>query len=173
MSKYSADQLVETYINLRNMLSERSEKFEKGGASPEEQQLVAALKAIATVDGIGTQIQVMCDEAARLIERLLTPQATFKKSMLAIEALADQMIKETGQTALKTEHGIAFHAQSLSVRCADRDAFFDYVFEHNARHMLTAGASKEAIKEFMDANGGLAPPGIITESFTKVQFRAS
>jgi hypothetical protein len=42
----------------------------------------------------------------------------------------------------------------------DRDAFFTWIKENDMFSMLTASASKDAVKEFMKEHGGELPPGL-------------
>ena len=93
------------------------------------------------------------------------------QAMTALEGGAAELLRETGQTALKTEHGTAYTSTVLSVKCTDRSVFLSYVFEHRAEHFLTSHVQKEAVKEYMDENKGRAPPGVDVTTIQRVNFR--
>lgn len=93
-------------------------------------------------------------------------------AMTALSAAADALMKQTGQVALKTEFGTAFPSTTMSVTVDDSVAFFNWVFQFNARHFLTSHVSKDAVANYMDGEGeGHPPPGVKTEKVTNINFR--
>ncbi len=98
--------------------------------------------------------------------------AQYKDAMQALAGAADQLMKETQQKALSTESGTAYYSHTLSVICADAQAFLDFVFQHNARQFLTAHVAKEAVQAYMDGPGqGHPPPGVKVQPVVSVNFR--
>ncbi len=114
----------------------------------------------------------------------------YKDAMIALEGMANQMLIDTGQKALSTEHGTAFYKDAVSVTCEDHDAFLRFVREVGAWNMLTKHVSKEAVEAWieerqkqLDAIGerdqlgeplkAVPPPGVKVDYFKKVQFRKS
>jgi hypothetical protein len=96
----------------------------------------------------------------------------YQEAMKTLAGAADLLMKQTGQTALKTEHGTAFYKHGMSVTCEDPVVFLDFVFQYGARQFLTSHVAKEAVEQYMDGPGqGHPPPGVKTTKFVEVQFR--
>ncbi len=64
-----------------------------------------------------------------------------------------------------------FFVTKDSVKLDDPDAFFDYVFTNDARHLLNNAANKSAVKEYIEANNGEKPPGVEYTSFRDLNWR--
>ncbi len=99
----------------------------------------------------------------------------YRKARAALEGAAALMIAASGPTTkhISCEAGTVFKTETLSVKCADVQAFHNFVFERNARQFLTAHVAKESVKEWMESNGGHPPPGVDVTFIHKVQFRRS
>jgi hypothetical protein len=96
----------------------------------------------------------------------------YKDAMDTLERAADLLMQQTGQTALKTEHGTSFYSRTWSVTCSDQPAFLDWVFQYGARQFLTAHVAKEAVIEYMEGPGeGHPPPGVKVQQLVNVNFR--
>lgn len=65
--------------------------------------------------------------------------------------------------------GVAFKKTRSYCSVADWDIFFKYVQDHQAWHMLTHAASKDAVSEFKEANNDL-PPGLNWTETIAVNF---
>ena len=83
------------------------------------------------------------------------------------------VLDEQGLTQIKGQDGTAFTKISMSVKTSDREALFEYVREHDAFDMLTAAVSKDAVREYIDANGGNPPPGVDIAMVRVVQIRSA
>jgi hypothetical protein len=67
--------------------------------------------------------------------------------------------------------GTFFLKTSQSVKVADRQQFFDYVFEHRAVNMLTAHVAKDAVEEYQEKHNDALPPGITVDRIVQLQVR--
>ena len=95
----------------------------------------------------------------------------YKDGLRTLEGAAALLARQTGQSALKAVSGTAFPVTQTRVKCTDRDAFLDFVFNANAREFLTAHIAKEAVKQFMETNEGQVPPGVGVDTEIKWEFR--
>lgn len=96
----------------------------------------------------------------------------YREGLEALESAADKLLRATGQSALQCKGiGTAFYTTWTSITCSDRVAFHDFVISTNARQLLTAHVSKEAVLQYMEEHEGTLPPGIARETGIKVQFR--
>jgi hypothetical protein len=80
-------------------------------------------------------------------------------------------MEQTEQKALSTFAGTAFKVSKTSVTCEDREAWLDFVWEHNAWNGLTRHISSDFVEEWMEAHEGKPPPGVKVSKFVDVQFR--
>jgi len=100
----------------------------------------------------------------------------YQDAMVLIQNTMQQRMNDAGETSVKTAAGTAYKSSTLSVKVADRQTFYDYIFADPAtsRQMaevfFTANIAKDAVKEFLDQHH-FNPPGVSTETITKVLFR--
>ena len=97
--------------------------------------------------------------------------APIHNAMEVLSAAAGEMMRTTKQTKLSTEAGTAYEVPSLRVTCQDVTTFHEWVFKYEQRQFLTAHVAKEAVQLYMDAHEGAIPPGLKTETYTKINFR--
>lgn len=82
-----------------------------------------------------------------------------------------QRLQADGLTNLKSAAGTAFVQTSTSVTCRDWAATLAWIKEHNAWEFLEGRVSKSVVQEFMEGNGGAAPPGVNVTSEVEVRVR--
>lgn len=110
-------------------------------------------------------------------------QAEFDEAMKpytsAMEMIQNEIharLNADGLDNIKTAAGTAYKSNTLSVKVADRQTFFDYVFQNpaTARQMaelfFTANIAKDPVKEFLEQHQA-PPPGVDVTTVTKVLFR--
>lgn len=125
-----------------------------------------------TADQIVTKYIEIRDFAKEIRAKHALELKPYNDAMETLEGLAGEMMRETGQKALSTEHGTAFFSRTLSVTCEDPTSFLDFVFKHQARQFLTAHVAKEAVQVYMDGPGeGHPPPGVKVVPVVNVNFR--
>jgi hypothetical protein len=97
----------------------------------------------------------------------------YRNGMDLIESLlADEINRLEGQS-IKTDQGTAYRSTITSYKVADRDMWFNWVFDNNMRDMLTANVAKEAVKEFADNHSGKTPPGLNVAQIYKINIRSA
>lgn len=82
-----------------------------------------------------------------------------------LEGFLQGMLIESGLTAYKSEHGTAFLKFVDSATVQNFEEVLEFVRETGRWEMLKGAVSKEAVKEYIEANGD-APPGV---KYTKAQ----
>lgn len=125
-----------------------------------------------TADQIVERYLAVRDYAKEIKAKHALELKPYNDAMDTLEAMAGDLMRETGQRALSTIHGTAFFSRTLSVTCEDTTAFFDFVFKHQAREYLTSHVAKEAVQVYMDGPGeGHPPPGVKVVPVVNVNFR--
>lgn len=108
-------------------------------------------------------------ETAKHIEAL----KPFVDGVSAIKAELLDRLNKQGVQNFKTEQGTAYKSTIMSVKVVDRGAFLEHVIAAAAWDMLPSTAVKDAVKEHLDANNGVPPPGVATDNFVKCNIRRS
>lgn len=101
-----------------------------------------------------------------------------KDEMELIKSKLHEMLLQLGskdKQSISTDYGTAYTSTIMTPKINDRDKYLDYVLEHwdsFGNEMLQLGApQKDAIKTYMDDNGGHLPPGVEVSSFVRVNIR--
>ena len=100
------------------------------------------------------------DSVTKITERHNQELLPYKNGMTLIEGLLAEEINKQESLSIKTEFGTAYRSTMTSFKVADREAWFDWVINNDHRDMLTAAVAKDAVKAFMEENGGTPPPGL-------------
>lgn len=98
----------------------------------------------------------------------------YKDGMATIENAFLARLNERGAENTKTDAGTAYKSTLLNVKVVDRDALLEFCTGHwqdIGSEMLQAGASKDAVKTYLDKSGGEPPPGVEIAYFTRVNIR--
>lgn len=100
--------------------------------------------------------------------------------MDACQTVVHQRLLERGTNSTAGDSGTAFFVSGLSVRCVDKDQYLSFCVEHFeqwGKHLLTAAASKEIVKLYIERTTnkeypeGYPPPGLEVSATKEVQFR--
>jgi hypothetical protein len=78
---------------------------------------------------------------------------------------------DDAKASLATPQGTMYRKKTLSLKVADREAWFAFIFESQREEFLTAAVSKEAVSEYMDKYKA-APPGVETAWIRKTIFNS-
>lgn len=102
--------------------------------------------------------------------------ATDAADKVAMGKIENDMLRRLNErgTDSSTVRGIGTAFKKTRTYCsvADWDIFFKYVQDHNAWHMITHAASKDAVAEFKEAHNDL-PPGLNWTETIAVSFNRS
>lgn len=97
----------------------------------------------------------------------------FKDGINTIKQAALAELQRTGQQNAKSENGgTAYQQTILSVKVDKPDVFIQFVRDNDRWDMLSPGALKEPVREFLDKTS-TPPPGLLTEFITKCNIRRS
>ena len=83
------------------------------------------------------------------------------------------ILQQQGQQNAKTESGTAYQQTTMSVKVDNPNAFLDFVAKENQWDMLSPQALKDPVKDWLDKNNGVPPPGVKIDFFTKCNIRRS
>jgi len=98
----------------------------------------------------------------------------YKDAINLIKSAVLAELQRTGQQNAKSENGgTAYQQTSMSVKVDNREQFLDFISQQGRWDMLDAGALKEPVKDWLDKNNGVEPPGLKVSYFTKCNIRRS
>ena len=112
------------------------------------------------------------DKEARLKAEYEQKKAPVEELRKKIEAKLLGLMNESGMESIRTDGGTAYKSVRSSCTVADWDSFFQFVQDEGAWDMLEHRASKDAVKQFREANDSI-PPGLNWSETLVVNFRRS
>lgn len=125
------------------------------------------------------EVNKLVEGYIKLRDAKATRKAAYEADVAKIETMMAKVegkllayFQESGIESVRTDAGTAYKSARTSATVADRDAFFEFVREHDAYGMLEARCSKNAVAEWKEANGDL-PPGLNWSEEVVVGFRRS
>ena len=80
--------------------------------------------------------------------------------MAAIEAELLELCKTTGTDGLKTQFGTVSRSIKTRYDATDWEAMHKFVLEHSAPDLLERRVAQRAMKDFIENNPELMPPGL-------------
>ena len=69
-------------------------------------------------------------------------------------------LAESGGQSVRTEAGTYFRTEIIKPSVSDWRALYDWIKDHDGFDMLERRVKSTSVKEFMDENQGLLPPGV-------------
>ena len=102
-----------------------------------------------------------------------TRMKPYTEAINVIKGTCLAILQEQGQQNAKTENGTAYQVTTMGVKVDNRGEFLKFIIDQQQWDMLQAGALKEPVKDWLDKNNGVPPPGVKTEFFTKCNIRRS
>jgi hypothetical protein len=126
-------------------------------------------------DLIGQYIKIRNFIAARQ-EAFDAEMAPYHDAMTHLENWGGSVLNQLAgdddaKASLATPQGTMYRKKTLSIKVADREAWFAFIFEASRAEFLTAAVSKEAVTEYMDKYKA-APPGVETSWIRKTLFNS-
>jgi len=86
-----------------------------------------------------------------------------EKMRLVKNALLDQM-KSANVESIRTTEGLVYRTMSKKYWTSDWDNFYNFIMEHNIPQVLEKRVHQTNLKEFLESNPDLLPPGLNVDS---------
>lgn len=96
----------------------------------------------------------------------------FKDKLADLELQMLTVLTDLGSESIRTPEGTAYETEKVSVTCADKAAFMDYVRDHDAFELLDVRPNKTAVQDFLNEMSDL-PPGVNIRRERACNFRRS
>ena len=113
-----------------------------------------------TVDKMVNAYIKMRDHRSAIKAQYEEEDASVKDQMAAIETELLELCKTTGTDGLKTQFGTVSRSVKTRYDATDWEAMHKFVLEHSAPDLLERRVAQRAMKEFIENNPELMPPGL-------------
>lgn len=110
------------------------------------------------------------DQKKVIKERHSEELRPLNEALQLLENAVQKILLKQGVDSFKTKGGTAYLSTTVKATVKDWPAFRDFVQENDLLDMLEHRASKDAVTEFMEANGD-APPGVAVTQEVNTRFR--
>lgn len=104
------------------------------------------------------------DTKDRLYQEYKEKSEELDEQMSLLKYKLIEISKETGATSFSTPHGVAYRTVKNRYWTNDWERFYGFMQEHNAMELLEKRIHQSNMKEFMDQNPNLHPPGLNVDS---------
>lgn len=113
----------------------------------------------------------MRDAKAALVREHDEKIAELDQQMSLIEAELLEICKATGQDGGKTSHGTFTRGVKTRYWTSDWSSMHAFIKEHDALSLLEQRVSQSNMKQFLQENPGLLPPGLNVDSKYSITVR--
>lgn len=100
----------------------------------------------------------------------------YVEGMKMLENVLLERLNERGAENTKTDAGTAYKSTLMNTKVVARDEILKFCVDNWSTvgsDMLSVNVTKDAVKQFIEANGGMPPPGVEVSFFTRVNIRKS
>jgi hypothetical protein len=113
-----------------------------------------------TVDKMVNAYIKMRDHRSAIKAQYEDEDNSVKDQMAAIETELLELCKTTGTDGLKTQFGTVSRSIKTRYDATDWEAMHKFVLEHSAPDLLERRVAQRAMKDFIENNPELMPPGL-------------
>lgn len=112
-----------------------------------------------TTDAVVQAYIQLRDRKKEIATRHKEELAPVNQKMAALETYLLRELLKAKELSKKTPHGTAYRTKRTYAKVEDWDAAFDFIRNNELWHFLEHRVSKEAVQEFIEAQG-TPPPGV-------------
>lgn len=113
----------------------------------------------------------MRDKRAELLREYEEADGAVKAQMEAVEGRLLDLCKEIGADTLGSKHGKVMRTVKTRYWTSDWDSMHKFILEHKMPELLERRLSQTTIKQLLEENPDLMPPGLNTDSRYAVTIR--
>ena len=111
------------------------------------------------------------DKRDRLYQEFKENTAKLDEDMQILKHKIVELSKLTGVTSFSTPTGIAYRTVKNRYWTNDWESFYTFMREHGSMELLEKRIHQTNIKEFMDSNPEVHPPGLNIDSEYEITIR--
>lgn len=115
----------------------------------------------------------MRDKRAALLREYEEQDEAVKSQMEIVEAKLLDLCKIVGADSLKTHHGTVIRSVKTRYWTSDWNSMHKFIMENNMPELLEKRISQSTLKQLLDENPDMMPPGVNIDSRYAVTIRRS
>ena len=115
----------------------------------------------------------MRDKRAELLREYEDADTGVKTQMEMVEAKLLELCKTGGADSLKTKHGTVIRGVKTRYWTSDWASMHKFILEHQMPDLLEKRISQSTLKQLLDENPDMMPPGVNVDSKYSVTVRRS
>ena len=115
----------------------------------------------------------MRDKRAALLREYEEQDEAVKSQMEMVEAKLLDLCKAVGADSLKTQHGTVIRSVKTRYWTSDWNSMHKFIMENNMPELLEKRISQTTMKQLLDENPDMMPPGVNIDSRYAVTIRRS
>jgi hypothetical protein len=115
----------------------------------------------------------MRDRRAELLREYEDADGGVKTQMELVEAKLLELCKSVGADSLKTKHGTVMRGVKTRYWTSDWASMHKFILEHQMPDLLEKRISQSTLKQLLDENPDMMPPGVNVDSKYSVTVRRS
>ena len=111
------------------------------------------------------------DQISELTKEYDTQVETLKAQQTEIANAMKEQMQALGVTSVRTDQGTVVLSVKTRYSTADWDAFKKFVMEHDALDLFEKRIAQTNMKQFLEENPGVVPPGLNSNSEYDISVR--
>lgn len=123
------------------------------------------------LDKLAKVYRKMRDQISELTKEYDTQVEILKAQQDEIKNAMKEQMQALGVTSVRTDQGTVVLSVKTRYSTADWDSFKKFVIEHEALDLFEKRIAQTNMKQFLDENPGVVPPGLNSNSEYDVSVR--
>jgi hypothetical protein len=123
------------------------------------------------LDKLAKVYRKMRDQISELTKEYDTQVEILKAQQDEIKNAMKEQMQALGVTSVRTDQGTVVLSVKTRYSTADWDSFKKFVMEHDALDLFEKRIAQTNMKQFLDENPGVVPPGLNSNSEYDVSVR--
>lgn len=115
----------------------------------------------------------MRDRRSELLREYEAEDGAIKDQMEMVESKLLDLCKTVGADSLKTKHGTVIRSVKTRYWTSDWESMHKFILEHQMPELLEKRVSQSTMKQLLDENPDMMPPGMNVDSKYAVTIRRS
>jgi len=126
-----------------------------------------------SVDRLVTAYIKMRDKRSAILREYEEQDEAIKAQMDMVESKLLELCKSIGVDNLKTKHGTVIRSVKTRYWTSDWNSMHKFIMEQNMPELLEKRLSQSTMKQLLDENPDMMPPGVNVDSRYAVTIRRS
>lgn len=126
---------------------------------------------VVPLDKLAKIYRKMRDRVSELTREYDTEVEIIKAQQAEIAAAMKEQMQALGVTSVRTDQGTVVLSVKTRYSTSDWDSFKSFVVEHDALDLFEKRIAQTNMKQFLDENPGVVPPGLNSNAEYDISVR--